>query len=63
MIDREKGSKTLSEVKPVKNISKNPQNYLEKSPVQNSSVVPNDTQKSDFHLPKNSLLLTSMKAL
>ena len=59
MIDWGKGSKTRSEVKPVKNISKNPH----KSPVQNSSVVTNDTQKSDFHLPINLLLLTSMKAL
>ena len=32
VIDREKRSKTLSEVKPVKTISKTPQNVSEKSP-------------------------------
>ena len=30
-----RGKKALSEVKPVKNISKNPQSFLEISPVQN----------------------------
>ena len=34
VIDREKRSKTLSEVKPVKNISKNLQSFLEISSVQ-----------------------------
>ena len=34
MIDRGKRSKTLSEVKLVENISKNPQNFLDISPVQ-----------------------------
>ena len=34
VIDRGKGSKTLSEVKPVKNMSKNLQSFLEISPVQ-----------------------------
>ena len=29
VVDRGKRSKTLSEVKPVKNISKNPQSFLE----------------------------------
>ena len=33
VIDRGKGSTTLSEVKPVKNISMNLQSFLEKSPV------------------------------
>ena len=33
MIDREKRSKTLNEVKVVENISKNPQSFLEISPV------------------------------
>ena len=33
VIDRGKGSKTLSEVKPVKNIYKNLQSFLEISPV------------------------------
>ena len=39
MIDGGKRSKTLSEVKPVENISKNPQSFLEISPVQ-KEVVP-----------------------
>ena len=34
MINRRKRSKTLSEVKSVENISKNPQSFLEKNPVQ-----------------------------
>ena len=34
IIYRENGNKTVSEVKPVKNISENPQSFLEKSPVQ-----------------------------
>ena len=34
VIDREKRRKTLSEVKPVENISKNLQSFLEISPVQ-----------------------------
>ena len=38
-IDGGKRSKTLSEVKPVENISKNPQSFLEISPVQ-KEVVP-----------------------
>ena len=39
VIDRGKRSKTLSEVKPVQNISKNPQNFVEVSPVQ-KEVLP-----------------------
>ena len=39
VIDRGKRSKTLSEVKPVENISKNPQSFLEISPVQ-KEVLP-----------------------
>ena len=39
MMDRGKRSKTLSEVKPVKNISKNLQSFLEISPVQ-KEVLP-----------------------
>ena len=39
MIDKGKKSKTLSEVKPVKNISKNLQRFLEVSPVQ-KEVLP-----------------------
>ena len=39
MIDRGKKSKSLSEVKPVENISKNLQSFLEISPVQ-KEVLP-----------------------
>ena len=39
MIDRGKRSKTLSEVKPAKNISKKSQNFIEISPVQ-KEVLP-----------------------
>ena len=39
VIDRGKRSKTLSEVKPVKNISKNLQNFLEISPVQKGVLL------------------------
>ena len=37
MINREKRSKTLSEVKPVKNISKNLLSFLKISPVQSKA--------------------------
>ena len=39
VIDRRKRIKTLSEVKPIENISKNPQSFLEISPVQ-KEVLP-----------------------
>ena len=39
MIDRAKRSKTLCEVKPVKNISKNLQSFLEISPTQNEVLT------------------------
>ena len=39
VIDREKRSKTLSEVKPVKNISKNMQSFLEISRVQKEVLL------------------------
>ena len=39
MIDRGKRSKTLSEVKPVENISKNLQSFLEVSPVQKKVLL------------------------
>ena len=39
MIDREKRSKTLSEVKPVENISKNLQSFLEIRPVQKEVLL------------------------
>ena len=37
VIDTGKRSKTLSELKPVENISKSPQSFLERSPRQNES--------------------------
>ena len=39
VIDRGKGSKTLSDVKPVENINKNPQGFLEISPVQKEALL------------------------
>ena len=39
VIDTGKRNKTMSEVKPVENISKNPQSFLEISPVQ-KEVLP-----------------------
>ena len=39
VVDRGKRSKTLSEVKPVETMSKNPHSFLETSPVQNG-VLP-----------------------
>ena len=39
MIDRGKRSKMVNEEKPVKNLSKNPQSFLEISPVQ-KEVLP-----------------------
>ena len=39
VIDRRKRSKTLSEVKLVENISKNPQNFLEISTMQNEVLL------------------------
>ena len=39
VIGRGKSNKTLNEVKPVENISKNPQSFLEISPVQ-KEVLP-----------------------
>ena len=39
MIDKGKISKTLGELKPVKNISKNRQNFLEISPVQKEVLL------------------------
>ena len=45
MIDKGKRNKTLSEVKPVENISKNPQNFLEISRVQNEVLVSHKLQE------------------
>ena len=39
VINRGKGSKTLTEVKPVENISKNLQSFLEISPVQKEVLL------------------------
>ena len=39
VMDRGKGSKTLSEVKPVENVSKNLQSFLEISPVQKEVLL------------------------
>ena len=39
VIDRGKRSKTLSEIKPVENISKNLQSFLEVSPVQKEVLL------------------------
>ena len=44
MINREKASKTLDEVKPVKNISKNLQSFVEVSPVQNEVLLSHKLQ-------------------
>ena len=44
MIDRGKRSKTLSEVKPVENINKNLQSFLEISPVQKEVLLLNKLQ-------------------
>ena len=39
VIDRGKRSKTLSEIKPVENVSKNLQSFLEVSPVQKEVLL------------------------
>ena len=39
MINRGKRSKTLSEVKPVENISKNLQSFLERSPMEKEVLL------------------------
>ena len=44
MINREKTGKTLDEVKPVKNISKNLQSFVEVSPVQNEVLLSHKLQ-------------------
>ena len=44
MIDRGKRRKTLSEVKPIKNISKNPQSFLEISHVQKEVLLSHKLQ-------------------
>ena len=44
MIDRGKRSETLSEVKQVENVSKNPQNFLEISLVQKAVLLSHKLQ-------------------
>ena len=44
VIDRGKRSKTLSDVKPVENISKNLQSFLEISPVQKEVLLSHKLQ-------------------
>ena len=44
VIDRGKRSKTLSEVKLIENISKNPQSFLEISPVQKEALLSHKLQ-------------------
>ena len=44
VIDRGKRNKTLSEVKPVKNISKNPQSFLEISLMQKKVLLLHELQ-------------------
>ena len=48
MIDKGKRSKKLSEVKPVENISKNPQSFLEINPVQ-EEVFPSQKLQEDAY--------------
>ena len=48
VINRGKRRKTLSEVKPVKNISKNPQSFLEISPVQNDVALSHKLQEHAY---------------
>ena len=49
VIDRGKRTKTLSEVKPVENISKNPQSFLEISPVQ-KEILPSHKLHMNMHM-------------
>ena len=44
VIDRGKGSKTLSEAKVIKNKSKNPQSFLVISPVQKEALLSHKLQ-------------------
>ena len=47
-MDRGKRSKTLDEVKPVKNISKNPQSFLEMSPVKKEVLLSQKLQDNAY---------------
>ena len=44
VIDRRKRSKTLNEVKLIENIGKNPQSFLEISPVQKEALLSHKLQ-------------------
>ena len=44
MIDRAKRSETLDEVKVVENLNKNPENFLEMSPLQKEVLLSNKLQ-------------------
>ena len=48
MIDRGKRSKTLGEVKPVENISKNLQSFLEISPVQREVLQEDNPSQRNY---------------
>ena len=50
VIDRGKKSKTLSEVKPAENISKNLQSFLEISPVQKEVFLSHKLQDHAYKL-------------
>ena len=44
VINTEKRKKTLNEVKPVENISENPQNFLKTSPMKNEVLLSHKLQ-------------------
>ena len=48
MMDRGKRSKTLSEVKPAEKISKNPQSFLEGSPVKKEVLLSHKLQDREY---------------
>ena len=48
VIDRGKRSKTPSEVKPIENISKNMQSFLEISPVQKEALLPHKLEDQAY---------------
>ena len=48
VIDRGKRSKTPSEVKPIENISKNMQSFLEISPLQKEALLPHKLEDQAY---------------
>ena len=48
VIDTGKRSKTLSEVKLIENMSRNPQSFLEISPVQNEALLSHKLQNHAY---------------